>query len=100
MDTLEHEWIGREEQVEQAVDKRHVDRDEQDDRLASQHPQRAAKVLLKELAQIYFDFFLLCVDAPVLSAATELRGLADEDDRWVGFLEEEQIQAEGHEAED
>ena len=40
------------------------------------------------------------MDAPILGSATELFGLGDEDDGWVGLFEEEEIQEEGDETHD
>jgi len=44
---------------------------------------RSAKILLDELAEVDFNFFLLCVDTPILSSATQFFGFADEDEGWI-----------------
>lgn len=95
MHALEDEWVGCEEQIENAVDEGHVDGEKRHDRLAKQQSHGPGEVLAHELPKVDLDFLLLRVDAPVQSPTTQLLGLADEDLRWIGLLEKEQVQNEG-----
>ncbi len=94
MDALEDEGVGRQEEVEQAVDEGHVDGEEGDDGLGEEQAHGAREVLGDELANVDLDFLLLGVDAPVEGAAAELGGLCDQDGGRVGLLEEEQVEEE------
>jgi hypothetical protein len=117
VDALENEGIGGQEEVQEAVNEGHVygkterklayarrgrmgvELDvQQNDRLRDQHPERSREILLHQLTEINLNLFLLGVDTPVLGSATKLRCLRDEDDRWVRFVEEEEVKGESREA--
>ena len=97
---LKDEGVGGKEEVEEAVDEGHIERDEQDDGFGEKNPDRARDVLCEEFLDVDFDFFLLGVDAPVFGTATEFLRFVYKDDGRVGFGEKEQDKSEGDEAHD
>ena len=100
VNALEDDWVGGQEEVEKAVDKGHINGEEEDDRLSEEEAKRTRKVLGDQLTEVDFDLLLLGVDTPVARAAAKLLGLLDEDDWWIGLLEEENVEAECEESHD
>lgn len=100
VDALEDDWVGGQEEVEKPVDEGHIYGEEEDNRLSEEEAERARKVLGDQFAEVDFDFLLLGVDTPVASATAEFPGLLDEDDWWVGLLEEKNVEAESKESHD
>lgn len=78
MYTLEYERIGCEEAVEEAVNERHVECDEQDDRFGNQQSNRTRKILSYEFSEIDLNLFLLRMNAPILSSAAQFLGFVDQ----------------------
>lgn len=68
MDLLEDDWVERQEEVKKAIDKGHVDRQEQDDGLCEQHTHGSAQVLFHQFADVDLNFLLLKVKSPVSTA--------------------------------
>lgn len=99
VDLGKHDRVGAEEQVHEAVDERHVQRDQEDNGLAKQHAQRPHEVLVDELEKVDLDLLLLGVDGEVLGLASDAPGLGDEDLGRVGLLQEEREEG-GQEAHD
>ncbi|KAG9954734.1 hypothetical protein KCU85_g122, partial [Aureobasidium melanogenum] len=50
--------------------------------LCEKHAHGSAQVFLNQLAEIDFNFFLLCVNTPVLGSAPKLSSLVDKNHRW------------------
>ncbi len=95
MNTLEDDWIGGQEEVEDSVNERHVDGQQKDDWLGEEEADWTRKVLGEQFAQVDLDFFLLGVDAPVTGSAAELRSFLDQDNWCVGLLEPNNVHEEG-----
>lgn len=74
VNALEDEWIGCQEEVEKPIDERVVYAEQQNDRLGNQHSDGPGEILLHKLFDVDFDFFLLCVDSPVLGPASQFFG--------------------------
>lgn len=100
MDFLEDNGICGQEEIEEAVDERHIDRDEKNDRLSKQQAHWTREVLGHQFSEINLDFFLLGVDSPVLRSTAKLRGFRNQDDGWIGLLEEQEIKDECSPAQD
>lgn len=84
-------------EIEKSVDEGHVDRDEQDDGLSEEDAHGPADVLDNHFLEVNLNFFLLSVDAPILSSSTQLSGFVDQYNRRVCFLKEEQQEPESQE---
>lgn len=89
MNTLEDKRISGQEEVEEAIDEGHVAGDGQDDRFGNQEPEWTRKVLSYKLSEVHLHFLLFCVNAPILSSATQLGGFTNQYHRCVGFFEQE-----------
>lgn len=100
MYTDKDERVSRQEQIQDPVDEAHVNGQQKNNGLGKQQAQRARKVLLHQLKKVDFDFLLLGVDAPVLSAASQIGSLADEDDGRIRLLEEQEVENKGSESHD
>ena len=98
VDTLEDQGIGRQETVEQAVDKRHVNSDQQNDRLTDEQSDGTGEVFGDKLVNVDFDFLLFRMDTPILSSASQLSGFANKDNRCIGFPEEKYVEQESNRA--
>lgn len=91
MDTDENQGVCGKEKVEQPINEAHVNGEKQDDGLREEESQGTGEILADELAKVDFDFLLFGVNAPVLGATSQFRSLANENDWWVRFGEEEQV---------
>lgn len=100
MHSLKDNRVSRQEKVKQAVDERHVDTEQKDDRLGHQDSQRAAEILRHQFSEIDLDFFLLGMDSPVLCTAAEFGRFLNQHDGRVGFLQENHIEPERQKAHD
>ena len=98
MNPLEDNRVEGQEKVEQTVHERHVDAEGEHDWLGNEHSHWAAQVFLDEFAEVNLDFFLFGVNAPILSATTQLRGLIDEDHRRISLFKEDKAETESKEA--
>ena len=63
--------------------------------LRYQEAQGPTEILRDQFPEVYFDFFLFSMYAPVERPPTEFGCLVDEHDRRVRLREEEQIQTKG-----
>ena len=94
MDAHEDKRIGGQEEIEQAVDESHVDREQSHDGLQKEQPHGAGEVLLDEFPEVDLDLLLLGVDTPVQGAAAQLGSLLDKDDGRIRLVHEQQIETE------
>src|SRR6478735_475299 len=69
--------VGSKEKVEESIDETHVDGKQKNDGLSKEQTQRSRKVLLDELLEVNFDFLLLGMNTPVLSATSQISRLGD-----------------------
>ena len=82
--------ISRTESDHTAGHETYVDRHEKNNGFLEQDAKRSADVFRHQLLQVNFDFFLLCMDAPVASETAKFAGLANQDDGRVGLVQQEQ----------
>lgn len=80
------ERIGGKEEIQDAINKTHVDGEGENDGFGKEETHGTRQVLLNELLEVDFDFFLLGVDAPVLGASSQIGSLVDQDDGRVGLF--------------
>lgn len=97
VNALKHQWVGRQEEVQEPVDEGHVDTEQQHNSLSDQHLQRPGEILLDQLSEVDFNFLLFGMDAPVLRPAAELGSLRDENLRRIRLGEEEQVKGKAEE---
>lgn len=98
VDTLEDKGVGRQEEVEQAINEGHVDGEQGDNGLEKEQTEGTAEVLADKLAEVHLNLLLLGMDTPVEGTAAQLGGFFNEDGWWVGLLHEDEVKAEGKEA--
>ena len=75
VDLAEDNRVCLQQSVCQSINERHVKRQEEQDGLRNQHPNRASQVLPDQLAKVDFQLILSCVDSPVLRLSANLRSL-------------------------
>lgn len=86
MDLLENNRIRCKEEVEQAVDKRHVDTQQKDNRFSDEQSERTTEVLGNEFPEVYLNLLLLGMYSPVLRSAAKLCSFLDKDHGRVCFF--------------
>src|SRR4051812_48327971 len=68
----------------------YVDRYKKNDGLLEQDAKWSADVFGHQLLQVDFDFFLLCMDAPIASEPAKFASLADQDNGRIRLVQQEQ----------
>jgi len=92
--------VGGKQQIKHTIDESNVERDEKDDRLGEEQPERTGQVLLDQLSKVNFDLLLFSVDSPVLCQTSESPSLPNEDDGGVCLFQVEKVDEEKNETDD
>lgn len=82
---LVHDWVGDEEHVEEAVENRHVDRDQEHDEFAEEELEGTDQEEGEGFEEGTFIDFLLGDEEVVAGFFPELSGARSEEGRGVGF---------------
>lgn len=94
---LKGDGIGFEKEVDDAIDKGHVEGYEEEDRFPDHHHSRAKKVPLGDISEIYPLLISRSVKSPVFRLEAETAGFLLEEDGGVALAaEKERDKAEGH----
>lgn len=86
MNLLKDNRISCQEEVKKAIDKGHVNAQQEDNGLSDQETQRPAEIFCHKFSEIDFDFLLFSMDPPVFSAAAEHFGFLHKNDGRVCLL--------------
>lgn len=100
VDLLEDNRVGSQEEVEETVDKGHVNTQEEDNGFCDEQTQWTTEVLGDELTEVNLDLLLFGVNAPVESPTAEHRSFLDQDNGGIGFFEEDEVETKGQKAHD
>lgn len=92
-DFLEDDWEGGEAEVEDAVDERGVEGDEEADG-GCEELEGTDQVFVSEFSERHVPFFMAGVEGPVSAGETETTGFVDEEDGGVALVEEEDVHGE------